>query len=65
MNTTARMIMEYQGKKYWFEYDFRYEYPGNCAEFMFFDGNYSCDRNKSLFLNEAGYPGFEEDLFAR
>lgn len=35
---------------YNFVYDCGYEYPKESALFMFTDGNYSCDCNKSLFI---------------
>jgi len=58
--TIAKMIMAFpNGKKYPFEYDFGYAYEPESAEYMFFDGNYSCDCNKSNFLSDK-YPEITE-----
>ena len=35
------------------------KYPEDSAEFIFFDGNYSCDCNKSSFISET-YPDVPE-----
>lgn len=40
------------GREKYFEYDFGYAYPYDAAHYMFHDGNYSCDCNKSNFLAE-------------
>lgn len=53
--TIAKMTLTHDGKRYPYEYDFGYGYPAHGAEFMFFDGNYGCDCNRSLFLGRA-YP---------
>ena len=51
--TVAKMVMAFpNGKKYPFEYDFGYAYEPESAKYMFFDGNYSCDCNKSNFLSD-------------
>lgn len=50
---------EYEGKKYEFDYDFEYGYDEHNAEYMFTEGNYGCDCNLSIFINEK-YPDFEE-----
>lgn len=50
--TVAVMDFIYQDKVYHYEYDFGYEYSEDAAEFMFFEGNYSCDCNKSLFIQD-------------
>jgi hypothetical protein len=57
--TIAKITIQYQGRKYEFEQDFGYAYPIEAAHFMFEDGNYSCDCNKSIFIREK-YPEFEE-----
>lgn len=58
--TIAKMKLIYRGITYPYEYDFGYGYPGHGAEYMFFDGNYSCGCNLSNFLRaahpEAGVP---------
>jgi len=48
--TVAGIKLKYRGKEYWFEFDFGYGYPEDSARFMFLEGNYSCDCNKSLFI---------------
>lgn len=53
--TIAKMILVYKGLDYPFEYDFGYGYPEESADYMFFDGNYSCDCNLSRFLKRK-YP---------
>jgi len=50
--TIAKMKMKYNDKIYDYEYDFGYAYPIHSAYYMFEDGNYSCDCNKSMFLIE-------------
>lgn len=42
--------LKYQEKEYIIHFDFGYEFPEEQAIFMFEDGNYSCDCNKSLFI---------------
>lgn len=49
--TIARMKLVYNGKEYPYEYDFGFCYPVESAHYMWEDGNYSCDCNKSLFLS--------------
>lgn len=51
--TVAVCEFEYDGKVYSYEYDFGYEYPADSAEYMFTDGNYGCDCNRSDFIREA------------
>ncbi|KWR88785.1 hypothetical protein [Cupriavidus sp. IDO] len=53
--TIAKMTLVYDGQRYPYEYDFGYGYEAYGAEYMFFDGNYGCDCNLSLFLQRA-YP---------
>ena len=49
LRTIASMVLVYDGKGYPFEFDFGYGYPPENAWWMFHEGNYSCDCNKSLF----------------
>ena len=51
--------LEFKGKTYSFDYDFG-EYSIQGAEFMFTEGNYSCDCNKSQFIREHCDPKFPE-----
>ena len=47
------------GRVFPYSKDFGYGYNAESAHFMFHDGNYSCDCNKSLFLDRV-YGGFDE-----
>jgi hypothetical protein len=57
--TIAIVDFYYNGKEYNIEKDFGYEYEEESARFMFFDGNYSCDCNRSLFISRK-YEEFPE-----
>ena len=61
-DTIAKVTCLYNGKEYKFEYNFGKEYPEESASFMFFDGNYSCDCNKSLFIQRYCDESFPELL---
>jgi hypothetical protein len=50
--TVAKMDLVYQDKTYPIEYDFGFAYPEESADFMFYEGNYSCDCNLSIFIEE-------------
>lgn len=53
--------LKYKEKGYVIHYDFGYEFKESNAIFMFTDGNYSCDCNKSLFIQrEYGEEIIEE-----
>lgn len=43
---------KYKDRVFTIHYDFGYEYPEERAIFMFEDGNYSCDCNRSLIIQE-------------
>jgi len=58
--TIAENVLEFQGKEYVFNYNFGYGYPKESAEYMFTEGNYSCDCNLSLFIQE-----FCDDTFPK
>lgn len=49
--TIAKMVFVYQGKEYPYKCDFGFAYPAESAEYMFTEGNYACDCNRSLFLS--------------
>ena len=55
--TIVMITAEFKGKYYSFEYDFGYAYPIESAEYMFEDGNYSCNCNLSSIIQEK-YPEF-------
>lgn len=42
--------LKYQGKEFVIHYDFGYEFSEKQAIYMFELGNYSCDCNRSLFI---------------
>lgn len=44
--------LKYKDMVYTIHCDFGYEYPEEEAIFMFEDGNYSCDCNRSLFIQD-------------
>ena len=53
--------LKYKDMVYTIHCDFGYEYPEEEAIFMFEDGNYSCDCNRSLFLQaEYGEHAIQE-----
>lgn len=48
-------IFVYKEKEFILHMDFGYEYPEESAIFMFTEGNYGCDCNRSLFIrNQHG-----------
>ena len=51
--TIAKMSLVYRGAEYPSEFDFGFAYPADRAEFMFYEGNYSCDCNLSSFIQET------------
>lgn len=58
--TIAEITLKYENKIYKFDCDFGYEYPEESALFIFEEGNYSCDCNKSLFIKEYCDEKFKE-----
>jgi len=55
--TIAVMVFRLpSGEEKAFEYDFGYGYPAHSAEYMFEDGNYSCDCSRSSFLGLETMP---------
>jgi len=50
--TIAKLTLQYQGRDYSIEYDSGEGYPEEAVRYMFFEGNYSCDCNKSLFIQQ-------------
>lgn len=57
--TVAVMVLKVGGKEYPYEHDFGVGYPEESAQYMFEDGNYGCDCNRSLFLSRQ-YPDVAE-----
>jgi len=60
LRTIAHMDFIYKGIRYSYSYDFGYGYPEESAEYMFTEGNYACDCNRSLFLMRAYGVNIEE-----
>ncbi len=52
--TTASMVFVFNGKEYPHQHTWGYGYPVSAAHFMFEEGNYSCDCNKSLMIGRDG-----------
>lgn len=56
LRTVASMTMRMpNGFTFDYKHDFGYAFDPEAAHFMWHDGNYSCDCNKSLFLIDAGH----------
>lgn len=54
IKTIATMrFLHPNGKLYYYREDFGYAYPKDSAKYIFEDGNYSCDCNRSLFLSRS------------
>lgn len=52
----------YKDNTFVIHYDFGYEYPEESAEYMFTQGNYSCDCNRSIFIRNQHGPESVPDL---
>jgi hypothetical protein len=50
--TIACITLGYKKKKYYFEESFGFEYPLDSVYYMFEHGNFSCDCNKSQFIQQ-------------
>jgi len=56
LRTVARMTMCLQdGRSFDYEHDFGYACEQELAHYMWHDGNYGCDCNRSLFLARDGH----------
>jgi hypothetical protein len=62
--TVALVTLRWKGTDWQIEQDFGYGYPAESARYMFSEGNYSCDCNRTIFLRErypdAGFPDEEK-----
>lgn len=47
----ASMIFVYKGKQYFYQYKFDFDCSVDGIEYLFTDGNYGCDCNRSLLLS--------------
>lgn len=62
LRTVAHMLLTLpDGRAFPYECDCGYAYPPESAAYMFEEGNYSCDCNRSSFLAAAGHPVEEMD----
>lgn len=59
LHTVVSVDATFKGRHYTFEYDYGPGYPVEAAEYMFEDGNYSCNCNLSRFIQDK-YPDFPE-----
>ncbi len=48
----TEVTLKHKDKTFTFIYDWESDYRVEAADFMFEEGNYSCDCNKSLFIQE-------------
>lgn len=58
--TVAIVSLRHKEHTYVFEFNFGSDYPAESARYMFKEGNYACDCNRSLFIQQAGNPDFNE-----
>jgi hypothetical protein len=52
LRTIAKIVFVYNGVEYKIEQDFGFGYPPESALYMFEEGNFSCDCNRSIFIGE-------------
>lgn len=57
--TVCHILFEFDGKHYPIEFDFGVGYEEEAAHYMFEEGNYACDCNRSLIIHRE-FPEFEE-----
>ncbi len=60
MDTIVLVTLEYNDMVYTFKENFGKNYPRESVEFMYEDGNYSCDCNKSLDIKRNCDDAFKE-----
>lgn len=58
--TIANVVLRHNGHTYGYEHDFGYEYEPGSVEYMYEDGNYGCDCNRSAFIAQMVEPTFEK-----
>ena len=59
-NTIAIVKFRYEDKEYVYEDDFGKEYPEEMVRFQYEENNYSCDCNRSLFIQRNCDENFPE-----
>lgn len=52
--------LEYKDKEYVISLDFQDSYPNHTIDYMWTEGNYECDCNKSLFIKQQLDKNFPE-----
>lgn len=57
LRTVVVLDFRYKDADYHIEYDFGYGYEEDTARYMFEDGNYACDCNRSRIIKRF-YPDF-------
>lgn len=55
-----RITLKYRTNYYQYDDDFGEGYPEASAIFMYEEGNYSCDCNRSVFIQQHCEPKFKE-----
>ena len=58
--TLADITLDYKGHIYSYTENFGYEYPADSARYMYEEGNYACDCNRSLFIERHCNDEFQE-----
>jgi hypothetical protein len=56
--TFANVTLVHEGREYRFRQDFGCGYPPSAVAFMYEDGNFACDCNRSLFIQRECAPDF-------
>jgi hypothetical protein len=59
--TIAKIKLKYNEKIYEYEHNFGYEYKEDDVLWMYEEGNYSCDCNRSLFIEWYCDPDFNKN----
>ena len=59
-DTIAIVTLKYNDKEYTYEHNFGKEFPEDVVRFQYEENNYSCDCNKSLFIQRNCDENFPE-----
>lgn len=59
-NTKADITLKYKDRQYNFIFDFKCDISEDSAEYLFEDGNYACDCNRSLFIKQHCDKNFKQ-----
>lgn len=60
--TIAHLVFAYDGRQWAFEIDFGVGYEEESVHYLFNDGNYSCDCNRSALIHGC-HPDFPQERF--